>query len=195
MRASLIFLLSFFWSIGQLSLGSRECLTYCILRSMNTLIVHFSILYLSHNKARFLLSAYPARKVRLLRENNNRVRYLTQEETKRLLEACPNHLRPMLIVALNTGMRRGEIFNLKWNYIDFNQEIMVFPNSSGDKGFRKFLFLKPMNSESVGYRFDSCTAHQFFPSNGYFAFFISSITYHDFVQATVTIWSQNLVIP
>ena len=76
----------------------------------------------------------PARKVRLLRENNSRIRYLTPEESKHLLEACPNHLRPMVVVALNTGMRRGEIFNLEWNHIDFNQEIIyILDSKSGEK--------------------------------------------------------------
>jgi len=52
-----------------------------------------------------------------LRENNERIRYLTQEEAEQLLKACPAHLRPIVETALNTGMRKGEILSLKWSQI------------------------------------------------------------------------------
>jgi integrase len=52
-----------------------------------------------------------------LRENNERIRYLTQEEAGRLLAACQNHLRPIVETALNTGMRKGEILSLKWSQV------------------------------------------------------------------------------
>lgn len=54
-----------------------------------------------------------------LKENNNRVRYLTEDEIKRLLEECKHqkHLYWIVVCALNTGMRRGEILNLKWENI------------------------------------------------------------------------------
>jgi len=51
-----------------------------------------------------------------------RNRVLSYEEEKRLLDACVGsraHLRPIIICALDTGMRRGEIFKLKWNDVDW----------------------------------------------------------------------------
>jgi len=57
---------------------------------------------------------------------------LTEEEEDRLLEASSEHLRTILVVALNTGMRRGEILNLKWNQIDLQaREIRVEKTKSG----------------------------------------------------------------
>ena len=56
----------------------------------------------------------PVRKVKLYQENNRRVRYLESDELDRLLPECADHLNPMVTTALNTGMRRGEILNLKW---------------------------------------------------------------------------------
>ena len=53
----------------------------------------------------------------LLKEQNQRVRYLTEDETKALLSECAPHLRDIVICALNTGMRRGEILSLKWKQI------------------------------------------------------------------------------
>lgn len=52
-----------------------------------------------------------------LNENNKRLRFLSQEEIERLLAECPKHLRQIVVCALNTGMRRGEILNLKWDQI------------------------------------------------------------------------------
>jgi integrase len=53
----------------------------------------------------------------MLKENNERVRFLNNDEIKRLLENSPTHLRDIIICAINTGMRRGEILNLKWSQI------------------------------------------------------------------------------
>ena len=66
----------------------------------------------------------PVRKVKLLRENNRRVRYLEKEEIQKLLGNCSGHLKPVVTVALNTGMRRGEILNLKWKDIDITRNII-----------------------------------------------------------------------
>jgi integrase len=55
------------------------------------------------------------RKVKMLPENNRRLRYLSKEECKELVNSSESHLKPILITALNTGMRKSEILNLKWN--------------------------------------------------------------------------------
>lgn len=51
------------------------------------------------------------------KENNQRLRFLTDEEAERLLASCTPHLRPIIEVALLTGMRRGELLGLKWEQI------------------------------------------------------------------------------
>jgi integrase len=65
------------------------------------------------------------RKVKLLEENNRRLRYLAKEECQKLVGECPKHLRPLVITALNTGMRRGEIFGLKWDNIDLKHGFIL----------------------------------------------------------------------
>lgn len=58
----------------------------------------------------------PCSKVRKLRLNNKRFRYLLDEEAPRLLAALTGprgHLRPLVIVALGAGMRRGDQLNLR----------------------------------------------------------------------------------
>lgn len=70
------------------------------------------------------LDGNPIKTVRLFKENNRRLRYLEKEEITKLLNNCDGYLKAIVIVALNTGMRRGEILNLKWNDVDFKQDII-----------------------------------------------------------------------
>ena len=55
-----------------------------------------------------------------------RVRYLTQDEEQRLFQAMEDNeqLKDIVTVALHTGMRRGEIFNLKWFDLDFDRGLI-----------------------------------------------------------------------
>lgn len=66
-----------------------------------------------------MLEASPFKKGKRLmfKENNHRLRFLTDEEITALLKACSPHLRPIVEVALLTGMRRGELLGLKWEQI------------------------------------------------------------------------------
>lgn len=66
------------------------------------------------------LSTNPVSKVKKLQEDNHKIRFLTVEEEVRLYKALPEFLKPIVTVALHTGMRRGEILNLKWSNIDFD---------------------------------------------------------------------------
>jgi len=55
------------------------------------------------------------RRVKLLPENNRRLRYLSKVECQALVDACAPHLRPIVVTALNTGMRKEEILSLEWD--------------------------------------------------------------------------------
>ena len=74
----------------------------------------------------------PVSKVKLFREDNTRTRYLEKEEVKALLDGCAEHLRPIVITALNTGMRKSEILNLKRSDVDLiNGKIYIRNSKSG----------------------------------------------------------------
>ena len=79
----------------------------------------------------------PVKKVRFFSEKDNlKERVLTSEEELRLLNECAPHLKPILIIALNTGMRLGEILGLKWNQIDFRRmQVRVERTKSGSVRF------------------------------------------------------------
>ncbi len=82
------------------------------------------------------LDLNPASRVKLMRENNKRLRYLEKEEIPRLLDNCSPKLKSIVILALNTGMRKGEIENLKWRDIDFqNSYICITEQKNGEKDY------------------------------------------------------------
>jgi integrase len=62
---------------------------------------------------------------------NARDRWLTIEEEKTLIDKAtnPSWLRPLLIMALHTGMRRGEILDLDWNHIDVSRRMLTIHRS------------------------------------------------------------------
>lgn len=60
-------------------------------------------------------------RVKRLPENNVRMQILTQEEFSRLMEACPLHIQPVVMVAYYMGPRRAEIINLTWPEVDLQK--------------------------------------------------------------------------
>ena len=76
----------------------------------------------------------PVKKVKMFKENNERTRFLEKEEIIKLLSNCNKGLRPIVVVALNTGMRLGEILGLKWRDIDIQRGIIYLYNTkNGEK--------------------------------------------------------------
>jgi integrase len=57
--------------------------------------------------------------VKLLKEPRGRIRFLTEEEQKALLDQCKTaHLRMAVVIALETGLRRHGCMTLKWADMD-----------------------------------------------------------------------------
>ncbi len=65
------------------------------------------------------------RKVKLLKGEVKRLRYLSEEEAERLVFNCEPYLKPVVVCALNTGMRKSEIFNLTWDRVDLKNRIIL----------------------------------------------------------------------
>lgn len=61
---------------------------------------------------------------------DGRDRFASLEEIQALLAACSSYLRTIVVTALHTGMRKGEILKLKWTSVDLAHGFIVLPWSS-----------------------------------------------------------------
>jgi integrase len=87
----------------------------------------------------------PMSKVKLYKVPQKRIRYLEREEIDKLLSVIDqltltnnhnqySHLKPIVIVALHTGMRKSEILGLKWHDIDIKRNIIhLHDTKNGEK--------------------------------------------------------------
>ena len=82
----------------------------------------------------------PLTEVKKLKEPPGRVRYLTPEEIDCLFAAIDQlsggsgtYLKPIVIMALNTGMRKGEILGLKWRDLDIEGRKITIMKSKNNE--------------------------------------------------------------
>ena len=74
------------------------------------------------------------RKVKQLKGENKRLRYLSENEAERLISHCEPYLKPIVIMALNTGMRKSEILHLTWDRVDLkNRLILLDKTKNGER--------------------------------------------------------------
>ena len=71
------------------------------------------------------LNANPVRKVKFFREFNTGLRVVSSEEEKSLLQNASPNLQDLIRFALNTGLRIGEIFSLRWSNVDLKKGILI----------------------------------------------------------------------
>ena len=106
-------------------IGPREVAKYQVARAKNVsgATVNRDLAVLKNMFTKAIEWGYaadnPVKRVKFLRETGRRERFLTHEEADRLLKACSDWLRPLVTVALHTGMRRGELLGLTWRDVDF----------------------------------------------------------------------------
>lgn len=80
--------------------------------------------YLKHN---------PLLSVKRFKEPPGRLRYLVTTEIDLLLNECAKHLRPIVIMALNTGMRKGEILDLKWADLNMDNRVITIKRTKNNE--------------------------------------------------------------
>jgi integrase len=76
----------------------------------------------------------PAQGVKSPRVPAGRVRYLQPTELRTLIEACPEWLRPIVALAVSTGMPRGEILGLRWLDVDMMSNRILLPQTKNGDG-------------------------------------------------------------
>jgi len=84
----------------------------------------------------------PVKKVKLPRLNNQRERFLAQEEAGKLLKAL-QVVSPLVhdiaLLSLHTGMRAGEIFSLKWSHIDTENGLIHIADPKNKRSRKAFM--------------------------------------------------------
>src|SRR5271163_1425311 len=94
------------------------------------------------------IAVNPASRIRRKAENNQRVRFLTLEEEKRIRKVlstrCPSFL-PAFIVSLHTGLRASEQWNLRWSDIDLERRLLTVRRQKTGKGERHI----PLNQTAL----------------------------------------------
>ena len=101
----------------------------------------------------------PAAKIKKFRVNNSREKILNADEARTLLENAGPALRPVLVVALKTGMRLGEILSLKWTAVNFIKSYILIETSKSGKprkvpmstAVRETLKAQPRSADFVFY--------------------------------------------
>ena len=92
-----------------------------------------------------LIESNPVSRVKKERVRNIIERWLSVDEEKRLLLASPRWLQEIIIFAINTGLRRGEILNLNLSQVDFNRRtLIIFEQKNGA------IDTLPLNQKAMG---------------------------------------------
>jgi len=95
---------------------------------------------IKNNRARY----NPVKDVPFMKEPPGRTRYLLPDDINNLLSNCCNQVRPVVITALNTGMRLQEILSLTWDRIYIENVINPYLEITETKnGKKRFI---PLNS-------------------------------------------------
>ena len=101
-------------------------------RYMSTLSHAFSVAVMEWG----WLDDNPFRKVSTLKEPRGRVRFLDDNERKVLLEACKNHsdvMYAIVVIALSTGARKGEILSLRWNQVNLKKGMITVHDTKNNE--------------------------------------------------------------
>jgi integrase len=110
--------------------------------------------YLTDDERRRLYVALEAREERIREARRNHIEWQTEREYDTSLELSgkfADYLRPMVLLSLNTGVRRGSVFGLRWEDVDFQTKTLTLRGDNVKSG--KFTRL-PLNSVA----FDVLTA-------------------------------------
>ncbi|MCI5823736.1 MAG: site-specific integrase [Candidatus Gastranaerophilales bacterium] len=75
---------------------------------------------------------------------NYSVRYLKPDEEERLFKVLPEYLKGIVIVALNTGLRKSNILELRWEQINFDFNFIEVLENKGNKHL-----LIPLNEKLI----------------------------------------------
>ena len=133
-------LLGFFGGLKLVHLTSKEVAKYRDMRlkqvspaSLKRELTIFSQALTTASKDwGIALPQNPVGMISLPKADTARTRRLEVGEEEKLLQTSNQKLRRIIILALETGMRRGEILNIKRSHIDFQKSVLLIPSTKTD---------------------------------------------------------------
>jgi integrase len=106
-----------------------------------------AMLEIAERKGWIQRNPFRSEKPLMFKVDEVRERVSTPEEEKRLLAVCNTdrrrHIHALIVAAIYTSIRRGGLFNLKWEDVDFERDTIT---ASHFKGGRRIRYAVPMNS-------------------------------------------------
>ena len=109
-----------------------------------------TVRFLSADEERQLREALNAREARLRRDRDNANAWRRERDYPLLPKlgqrAFADHLKPMVLLSLNTGLRRGELFSLTCRDIDLEQTNLTVQGGRAKSGRTRHI---PLNAEAI----------------------------------------------
>ncbi|WP_439870828.1 phage integrase [Pseudomonas syringae] len=106
--------------------------------------------YLSPEEESAMRAALKSRNATICaeRDSANKWRADRRKPLMQDLRSVPfaDHLEPLVLLSINTGMRRGEVFNLLWSDIDFKNKIITVEGDTSKSGQTRHI---QMNQEAM----------------------------------------------
>jgi integrase len=81
--------------------------------------------------------------------NGRRMRYLSVEEAKKLIEKAPDHIKPVLVTCLETGGRISEVLSLTFDDLDFGRGVLYFNQTNTKSGRQREIPMTPLLVETL----------------------------------------------
>ncbi|MFQ5878292.1 MAG: tyrosine-type recombinase/integrase [Acidobacteriota bacterium] len=95
----------------------------------------------------------PVSQVKRFAESPGRARFLSPDEATRLIECVPRHLKPVVIAALQTGGRRRELLQPRWEDVDLERGVLYFDQTNTKSGRQRGMPIStPLATELRGRR-------------------------------------------
>jgi len=118
--------------------------------------------------------------IRLLKEENKRIRWITHEEATRLIKELPEHLAAIVTFSLATGLRQSNVTGLQWCNVNLiKKHALIHPDET--KG--KKAIPVPLNDDAITIlRKQMGKHHQF----------IFSYRGHRIIQCSTKAWKKAL---
>jgi integrase len=84
----------------------------------------------------------PCRRIKIMKRDNRRLRFLTQAEAQLILTELKQRSTQVYaeaLLSLFTGLRSGEIFNLRWSDLDFENKLILVRDPKNRKNRHAFM--------------------------------------------------------